>query len=97
MIKINDVDKYIGMNGVIIVDLRKSAEYQSGHIKGAVSIPYEPGKNIARYVQGYRYIFLYCQRGSLSMLVSKELSSSNMMVYNLCGGLRAYYGKLIKS
>lgn len=97
MMRINDVDKYIGKPGVIIVDLRSTEEFQSGHIKGAMNIPYELGKNIARHLQGYRYIFLYCQRGSLSILAARDLDGLNAIVYNLCGGLRVYTGKLVKT
>ena len=95
--KINDVDVYIGKPNVIIIDLRKPNEYRNGHIKTAVNIPYEQGKNIANYVHGYGQIFLYCQRGSISMLVARDLNGVDGTVYNLCGGLRAYYGKLVKT
>ena len=94
--RINEVDKYIGKPGVIIVDLRSPTEYQSGHIKGSVNIPFEEGKNIAEKVKGYRYIFLYCQRGSLSLSAARNLYGVNARVYNLCGGLVSYYGKLVK-
>lgn len=97
MMKINEVDKYIGKPEVVIVDLRSPSEYQSGHIIGAVNIPFEEGKNIARFVNGYRHIFLYCERGSLSLMAARNLRGVNAMVYNLCGGLRSYYGKLVKS
>lgn len=96
MMKINDVEKYIDRPEVIIIDLRSPNEYQSGHIKGAVNIPFEEGKNIAKYIKGYRYVFLYCQRGSLSLMAARNLRGVNAKVYNLCGGLRAYYGKLVK-
>jgi rhodanese-related sulfurtransferase len=97
MIKINEVDKYIDKPGVIIVDLRSANEYKSGHIKGAVNIPFEEGKDISRYLMGYRYVFLYCQRGSVSLMTARNLRGVNAKVYNLCGGLRSYYGKLVKT
>lgn len=97
IMKINDVDNYIGKPGVIIVDLRSVKEFNSGHIKGAMNLPYEQGKNIARHLQGYRYIFLYCQRGTLSMLAARDLEGVNAIVYDLGGGLRAYNGKLVKT
>lgn len=97
MIKINDVDQYIGKPGVIIVDLRKPEEFRSGHIKGALNIPYEFGKDISRSLQGYPYIFLYCQRGSLSMLAARGMSNINATVYHLGGGLCAYSGKLVRA
>ena len=75
----------------------QTPEYQSGHIIGAVNIPFEEGKNIARFVNGYRHIFLYCERGSLSLMAARNLRGVNAMVYHLCGGLRSYYGKLVKS
>ena len=97
MIRMNDVDKFIGRNDSIIVDLRSQEEYNNGHIPGAINIPYEQGDNIAMYVQGYYYILLYCHKGSISLMAARDLYGVNAVVYSLCGGLRSYYGRLVRS
>lgn len=96
MMRINDVDKFLGREDTIIVDLRSRAEYENGHIPGAVNIPYEQGDNIAVFVHGYNFILLYCQRGSISLMAARDLYGITGRVYSLCGGLRSYYGKLVR-
>ncbi len=97
MMRMNDIDKFIGRNDTVIVDLRREEEYYDGHIPGAINIPYQQGDNIAAYVQGYRYVLLYCHKGSVSLMAARDLNGINAIVYSMCGGLRAYYGKLVRS
>lgn len=95
--KMKDVNRFIGREDTIIVDLRNEDEYCSGHIPGALNIPYEQGENIAIYVQGYRYVLLYCHKGSVSLLAARDLHGVNAAVFSLCGGIRAYTGILERS
>lgn len=37
----NQLDNYYGMQGVRIIDLRESAEYERGHFASAINIPYK--------------------------------------------------------
>lgn len=97
MMRMKDVDKYIGRKDTIIVDVRKEEEYWQGHIKTAVNVPYEHGDNIARSVSGYEYILLYCHSGSLSLMAARDLQGVDSRVFNLCGGLRAYHGNLVRT
>lgn len=93
----NDIDKFIDRDDVIIVDLRKEEEYYNGHIPSAINIPYEQGDNIAVYVQGYHYVLLYCHKGSISMMAARNLNGIDAVVYSMCGGLNSYYGKLVRN
>ena len=97
MMRMNDVDQFIGRKDTIIVDVRKAEEYWQGHIKTAVNVPYEQGQNIVRYVSGFDYILIYCHTGSLSMMAARDLYGVNSRVFNLCGGLRAYRGILVRT
>lgn len=97
LVRINDVQNYIGKRGSIIVDLRTKEDYDRGHIPSAINIPYESGMNIDCYVLGYSYIYLYCQRGVSSMQAARGLCKMEAKVYSLAGGINAYRGKLVKS
>lgn len=97
MIRINDLYRYLGKGSYIIVDLRDKEEYDSGHIPGAVNLPYETTQNLAYYISGYKYVFLYCSVGSHSLLAIRDLRYIPCHLYQLCGGIRAWKGKLEKS
>ena len=77
-------------NGAIIIDVRSTQEYNEGHIKGAINIPYyEISKNI-RYVipNLLTEIVVYCGIGARSKRaykILKKLQYHN--VYNLYGGI----------
>ena len=94
MIRVSEVEKFIGRKDSIIIDVRKEEEYRQGHIRTAKNVPYEQGDNIARYVNGYDYILLYCCSGTLSLMAARDLYGVNSKVYSLCGGIRAYKGIL---
>ena len=87
-----ELDKYVE-NKDIIIDLREKKAYRESHIENAINIPFETIDY--RYFEQYRYrvIILYCDRGSTSMIVAKELSKRNYKVKTVIGGIRAYRGK----
>ncbi len=81
--------KLIGKRGVIFLDVREPAEYNAGHIDGAINIPRGllefkvikkiPNKNVK--------IIVYCKtggRGALATYVLKQMGYKH--VYNLEGG-----------
>ena len=37
------LDYYVGRKDSFLIDLRNPKEYHTGHIKGAVNVPYETG------------------------------------------------------
>ena len=54
--------------GVQLVDVRPTKQYAAGHLKGAISVPYDPEKqamDIHRLPKG-KAILLYCKHGSIS-------------------------------
>lgn len=96
LMRMNEVERYMNRTDSIIVDLRTQEDYWNGHICGAVNIPYERGDDIGQYVQEYSFILLYCHSGSLSLMAARSMHSVPGRVFNLCGGLRAYRGKLVR-
>ena len=55
------LDQYVARYpGVWIVDVRSGEEYRRSHIRYAVNIPYEPGKEWN--LPGEKEIVVYCER-----------------------------------
>ena len=88
------LNTYMQSSSYILIDLRDYADYRRGHIPTARSIPYDDlMNNIKQLDKGKKYI-LYCDRGSMSMLMSKELCTLGYSVINRYGGIHAYRGVL---
>ena len=90
------LDYYVDNKKAFIIDLRGFDEFSQGHIKGAVSVPYEGGRFFFRPPKD-REIVLYCERGSHSLLAARELVRDGYRVRSVIGGINAYKGpNLIK-
>lgn len=95
-ISAKDVEKFIEKNNVKIIDIREKYEYQFGHIKNAINIPYA---ELELKIDPFPYdneLVLYCERGNLSLFLGRELSKSGYNVKSLYGGICAYRGSLVK-
>ena len=59
----------------VILDVRTEAEWQSGHLEGAVLIPYDQiGKKIGTVVKDKsQRIYLYCRTGRRSKIAKEAL------------------------
>ena len=85
------LDYYVDNKKAFIIDLRDASEYARGHIKGAVSIPYEEGRFAFRPPKD-KEIVLYCERGSHSLMAARELVRDGYRVRSGIGGIHAYRG-----
>lgn len=85
---LEQVLKYLGKSGSLFVDLRTREEYAAGHIKGAINIPYEEMEQEKERMRGFKNIYLYCDRGNLSLLASRDLKREGFPVTNLWGGVQ---------
>ena len=81
------LDAYVQDENVLVIDLRSSEEYQSGHMRGAVNAPMGPERA--------KTIVLYCDRGAMSMAVGRKLSERGYRVKSVVGGFHAYRGTQI--
>jgi rhodanese-related sulfurtransferase len=95
-IRPSDIEKYIGQNNIIIIDLRDTMEYQDGHIPTAINIPYEEFEYKKNLISKNYLIILYCHRGSISLAVARDLSKEGFQVKNIYGGINAYRGRIEK-
>jgi rhodanese-related sulfurtransferase len=95
-ISAKEIEKYIGKNNVQIIDLREPNEYSAGRIPYAINIPYEDFDYMKDQIFHDREIILYCQRGNISLYLSRDLSKESYHVKSIYGGINAYRGPIEK-
>lgn len=79
------------LSGVWIVDVRSGEEYRRSHIRYAVNIPYEPGKEWD--LPGEKEIVVYCERGATSMAAVREMIRQGYRALSVAGGITEYKGR----
>ena len=65
-----------GADGVkpLIIDVRTEAEWNDGHIEGAILIPYELiGDKIGTVDKDSKRIYVYCRSGRMSKIAKENL------------------------
>ena len=92
-INADDIPRYQERKGVVFVDLRKKEEYEAGHIRGAIHIPYDMLEERVEELKEYSMIILYCRRGNQSLRGARQLGDLGYRVATLGGG---YEGQLTK-
>lgn len=94
MISADWLDTYVECKDCLIIDLRDREEYEAGHIKNAVNMPYD---DLLGHVclPKNRLLVLYCDRGSLSMAQGKVLAKHGYRAVSVVGGMHAYRGKYL--
>lgn len=77
---------------VIILDVRTLEEYESGHIKDAILIPYDEVKEMARSVIPDRnsLVLVYCRSGSRSKIASQTLVKMGYTNVREFGGISSW-------
>ncbi len=93
-IKTNDILKYVGLPNVLIIDLRDEEDYEKGHIPTAINIPYDDLYTKKSYLNHNNLLILYCDRGHVSLLASRDLMKDGYNIKSLYGGIHAYRGKI---
>lgn len=77
-----DYKKLMQENDYIIIDVRTWEEYNLGHIKNAINIPYdEINENVN--LDKEKLIFVYCKSGNRSELAYDNLIQLGYEVYDL--------------
>ena len=75
----------------VVIDVRTTAEFQAGHVPGAVHIPHE---NIVAGVAGLDVsngVVLYCGRGPRAIKAEEALIAAGIdNLYHLNGGMEAW-------
>jgi rhodanese-related sulfurtransferase len=76
----------------LIVDVRANGEYKSGHVAGAVNIPFDRvEKHLDELREAQNGIVLYCTMGERTRKAEQALIAHHIPnVYHLAGGLGAW-------
>ncbi|MBU5480996.1 rhodanese-like domain-containing protein [Blautia sp. MSJ-19] len=86
------LDYYVGRTDALIIDLRDEEAYDSSHVTGAVSIPYEELENRNDLPVNKTLVF-YCDRGGASMAAAREFVRRGYRTRSVIGGFAAYRGR----
>ena len=76
---------------LLVIDVRETAEYKSGHVPGAINIPHHKlGKQLDKLLDA-NGVVLYCINGSRTRLAEQTLIENDIPnVYHLEGGLMGW-------
>ena len=76
----------------LVVDVRPNGEYKSGHVAGALNIPYDKmDKHLDQLTQAPHGVVLYCTQGHRTRQAEQTLIENDVPnVFHLQGGLGAW-------
>lgn len=75
------LDEVINKNNYVIIDVRTIDEYNNGHLKDAINIPYDQIESLN--VDKNKDILVYCASGKRSLIAYNKLVSLGYNVYDL--------------
>lgn len=78
--KDEEIKKIMQENEHIIIDVRTQEEYESGHLVGAINIPYD---QLSDNLDKSKVIFVYCRSGNRSNMAFNTLTDLGYIVYDL--------------
>ena len=84
---------------VLVIDARQKQDYDAGHMKGAINIPYgEPLENYKDVLEANKdkKIITHCYSGNRSAKLAKALNEQGYNVTNLLDGTKEYNYELVK-
>lgn len=76
----------------LLLDVRSREEFSSGHLRGAVNIPFDELEERFYELPKGKDIIVYCAYGSHSMRAARFLDRQGFYVINASGGLSYYRG-----
>ena len=86
------VEEYRRTPGAVLLDVRETDEFQSGHIPGAVNLPLSRIEQ-AKFEKN-ESIFAYCLRGTRSRQAACRLARMGYTKVRSIGGITGYKGEL---
>ena len=67
----------------MLIDVRSTAEYQAGHVKGSINIPLDQiGRNIEKIKAMKTPVLTCCKSGARSGIAASKLRSQGLEAYN---------------
>lgn len=85
-------------SGYILLDVRRTDEFEEGHIPGAINIPNESigSEEIAELPDKNQTIYVYCRSGNRSKQASQKLVDLGYTNVIEFGGIIDYSGEIAK-
>jgi len=79
-------------DNILVLDVRSSAEYNSGHIESAENTPHEDVGDIAEDLQQYDTVYVHCKMGGRAKMASQTLEAMGLdnVVCVGQGGMQAW-------
>jgi rhodanese-related sulfurtransferase len=81
---------------ILLLDVRTKAEFDQGHIAGAVLNPYDALETMFKEQDKSRPIVLYCRTGNRSSTALRTLSRMGYTNVSDFGGINRWRGSLVK-
>ena len=83
--------------GYVILDVRSQAEYDGGHIPGAICIPHDTIRgDVPELPDKSQRILVYCRSGNRSKAASEALSQAGYTNVLEFGGINTWTGEIEK-
>ena len=80
-------------DGLQLIDVRTTGEFQGGHIPGALNVPLAslpPGHPVLKSYDTTQPIYIVCQSGGRSARAARALARVGLTVINVKGGTSAW-------
>lgn len=92
-----ELQKYINKKNILLIDLRDADDYMSGHLPGAVNIPFDRFREKTDLLKNafFDMIIFYCERGNLSLRMAGIFVEQGYDAVSLAGGIVTYHGRLV--
>lgn len=76
--------------GAAVIDVREPAEYRTGHLPGAVSIPMGQLPSRLGEIDRSRPVYVVCASGNRSSAMVDVLTAAGFDAFNIAGGTSAW-------
>lgn len=87
------IKKYEKCSRLLILDVRNSEDFDSGHLFNAINIPFDELETRLHELEDFKEskIIIYCNTGITSELASTLMASNGFKrIYNMLGGIQAW-------
>lgn len=78
----SNLESVLSQNNYVVIDVRTKEEYDAGHVKGALNVPYDEIDE-SLDVEKDKTILVYCQSGRRSKIAYDDLRSLGYEVFDL--------------
>ena len=91
-----EVGKYKSMNDAVLLDVRSTDEYKSGHIPGSINVPVDDIQSIETVIEDKeKSVFVYCLSGRRAQKAVAIIRTFGYKDVRNIGGIKSYKGMTI--